>query len=78
MLLMSHNLFHRGARRHHGTEEENALPRFFFRFMCYRTTDPSAPPPLATATPIIASVEQVSRRFRLTPLQYWLLTPELQ
>lgn len=40
MLLMSHNLFHRGARREDSPEEQKELPRFMFRFMCYRTTDP--------------------------------------
>ena len=40
MLLMSHNLFHRGARREDTPEEQKELPRFMFRFMCYRTTDP--------------------------------------
>ena len=42
MLLMSHNLFHRGARRHPHPEDD-ALPRFMFRFMLYRTTDPCPP-----------------------------------
>eukprot|EP01052_Picozoa_sp_SAG31_P032390 SAG31_NODE_3547_length_4135_cov_4.829534_5_plen_458_part_00 len=44
MLLMSHNLFHRGARREDTLEEQKQLPRFMFRFMCYRTTDPTPSP----------------------------------
>lgn len=44
MLLMSHNLFHRGARREDTPEEQKELPRFMFRFMCYRTTDPKPVP----------------------------------
>ena len=55
MLLMSHNLFHRGARREDTLEEQQGLPRFMFRFMCYRTTDPAPAPapipgPAATLT----------------------------
>ena len=43
MLLMSHNLFHRGARRLDTPEEQKELPRFMFRFMLFRTTDPEPP-----------------------------------
>jgi hypothetical protein len=55
VLLMSHNLFHRGARREDTPEEQAALPRFMFRFMLYRTTDP--PPP---AGPGALTAEQVT------------------
>ena len=53
MLLMSHNLFHRGARREDTPEEQKELTRFMFRFMCFRTTDPApapAPTPGTTLT----------------------------
>jgi hypothetical protein len=58
MLLMSHNLFHRGTRRHKGTPEENSLPRFMFRFMIYRTTDPDPVPAGITAPPPTITAEQ--------------------
>ena len=45
VVLMSHHLFHRGARRDDSLAERAANPRFMFRFMLYRTTDPAPPPP---------------------------------
>ena len=41
MVLMNHNLFHRAARREDDSYEESLeLPRYMFRFLLYRTTDP--------------------------------------
>ena len=55
MLLMSHNLFHRGARRLDTPEEQKELPRFMFRFMLFRTTDPE--PPDMTEAPTMTAEE---------------------
>ena len=55
MLLMSHNLFHRGARRLDTPEEQKELPRFMFRFMLFRTTDPE--PPDMTEAPTMTAAE---------------------
>ena len=55
MLLMSHNLFHRGARRLDTPEEQTELPRFMFRFMLFRTTDPE--PPDMTEAPTMTAEE---------------------
>ena len=42
VLLMSSNLFHRAARREDDSDQESLeRPRFMFRFLLYRTTDPA-------------------------------------
>lgn len=48
--LMSQNVFHRRNRRRDSPEEIEANPRYMWRFMCYRTTEP-----LATAAAAAAS-----------------------
>lgn len=39
--LMSQNVFHRRNRRRDGVQGVEEKPRYMWRFMCYRTTEPS-------------------------------------
>jgi hypothetical protein len=53
VLLMNHNMFHRAARREDNSYEESLeLPRYMFRFLLFRTTDPE---PSADGAPALTA-----------------------
>jgi hypothetical protein len=57
--LMSQNVFHRRNRRRDGVEGIEEKPRYMWRFMCYRTTEPSRSGAAgADATATAAAIDQ--------------------
>jgi hypothetical protein len=49
VVLMTQNCFHRRNRRRDSAAAARARPRYMWRFMCYRTTEPARVPARATS-----------------------------